>query len=155
MKYSEIERLIRLVKAEIRKYKTMKKLILFTAICLMTLSAFGQRTSEDVKNQILSTIGSNIIKATPELNDLFVLYKKLYTKETRMLPELNKIGYQPNLHLEVCWICVCPHCGCTVLQGNGNCSLSPSGCHACPCCGWGTESYVMSCLGGMCGNIQG
>jgi hypothetical protein len=121
----------------------------------MTLSVFGQRTSEDVRNQILSTIGVNIIKVTPEYLNLISTYKKLYLKEIRLQPDQNKIGYEPNLHLEVCYICVCPHCGCTTLQGNGNCSLSPSGCHACPCCGWGTESYVMSCLGGMCGNIQG
>jgi hypothetical protein len=133
----------------------MKKIIFIAAICLISISGFGQRTSEDVKNQILSTIGPNLVKFTPELNYLFVQFNKLQARELRMLPLKDKLTYSPNLNVDVCFVCICPNCGCTVLQGNGNCGMRPGSCGVCPCCGWGMQSYVMSCLGGMCGNIQG
>jgi hypothetical protein len=131
----------------------MKKLFLISAMILIVISGYSQKTSDDVKAQILTIIGEKMTKMTPELRNLYYEYNKLHVKELRNIPQSNKYTIVPDVTLKSCFVCICSYCGRIIVTSQ--CGTNPPYCGLCAWDNYPTDDWVMSCEGGMCGNIIG
>jgi hypothetical protein len=131
----------------------MKKLIIAFLILAIPVIGYSQRTSQDIEAQIVSIIGDKMTKMTPQLHNLYDQYNKLHLKELRRIPESQKYTITPDVVLKSCFVCMCPYCGRIIVSSE--CGSNPPACGFCNYDNYPTDSYVMSCQGGMCGNILG